>query len=169
MRWPAHRRLLFNAGMKLHVGQVGAAGEHFVAAEIHRRGGYAVTFSGNMKGIDLLASDAEHNRKISIQVKTKTTGTWHANVARDAHPRAEDPAEERFWVFVDIGPAQPEYYVAPAWWVENDIHGHHSAYLAKHGGKRAGGGNSQHHAIPVKRVGDWKGRWDLLGVLAETG
>jgi hypothetical protein len=33
--------------------QVAYAGEHFVAAEIHRRGGYAVTFSGNMKGIDL--------------------------------------------------------------------------------------------------------------------
>jgi hypothetical protein len=26
-------------GMKLNTGQVGAAGEHFVAAEIHRRGG----------------------------------------------------------------------------------------------------------------------------------
>jgi hypothetical protein len=30
--------------------QVGRAGEMFVAAEIHRRGGYAVTFAGNMPG-----------------------------------------------------------------------------------------------------------------------
>jgi hypothetical protein len=29
----------------------------FVAAEIHRRGGYAVTFTGNMPGIDIQASD----------------------------------------------------------------------------------------------------------------
>jgi len=43
---------------KLTNQQVGYAGEHFVAAEIHRRGGYAVTFSGNMHDIDLLASDA---------------------------------------------------------------------------------------------------------------
>jgi hypothetical protein len=34
--------------------QVGRAGEMFVAAEIHRRGGYAVTFAGNMHGIDIL-------------------------------------------------------------------------------------------------------------------
>lgn len=151
--------------MKLHTGQVGAAGEHYVAAEIHRRGGYAVTFSGNMKGIDLLASDADHQHMISIQVKCKTSGTWHANATRDGHPRGEDPADAKFWVFVDLGPEHPEFYVAPAWWVENDIHEHHSAYLAKHGGKRARGGDSTHHAIPAKSLHEWKGRWDVLGIL----
>lgn len=151
--------------MKLHTGQVGPAGEHYVAAEIHRRGGYAVTFSGNMKGIDLLASDAQHLRKISIQVKTKTSGSWHANVARDAHPRDADPAEEKFWIFVDLGPEHPDFYIAPAWWVENDIHQHHAAYLARHGGKRAQGGTSQHHAIMLKRLTEWKDRWDVLGIL----
>jgi hypothetical protein len=64
---------------KLNNQQVAYAGENFVAAEIHRRGGYAVTFSGNMKGIDLLASDVEHERIISIQVKTKTAGTWQTS------------------------------------------------------------------------------------------
>jgi hypothetical protein len=52
---------------KLTTQQVGSAGEHFVAAEIHRRGGYAVTFSGNMHDIDLLAGDANHDRVISIR------------------------------------------------------------------------------------------------------
>ena len=155
------------SNMKLHPGQVGAAGEHFVAAEIHVRGGYAVTFSGNMKGIDLLASDAEHQRKISIQVKCKTSGTWHANAVRDGHPRDEDRLEEKFWVFVDLGILPPQYYIAPAWWVENDIHEHHSAYLSKHGGKRAHGGDSPHHAIPVSRLIDWKDRWDVLGILPD--
>lgn len=37
--------------------QVARAGEHFVAAELHRRGAYAVTFAGNMPDIDILASD----------------------------------------------------------------------------------------------------------------
>ena len=40
---------------KLKVHQVGQAGEHFVAAELHRRGAYAVTFSGNMPNIDILS------------------------------------------------------------------------------------------------------------------
>lgn len=42
--------------VKLRANQVAGAGEHYVAAEICRRGGYAVTFSGNMPGIDVLAS-----------------------------------------------------------------------------------------------------------------
>ncbi len=151
--------------MKLHTGQVGPAGEHYVAAEIHRRGGYAVTFSGNMKGIDLLASDADHARKISIQVKTRTSGSWHANIVRDAHPREENPTEEKFWIFVDLGPEHPDFYIAPAWWVENDIHEHHAAYLKKHGGKRAVNNASQHHAIHVGRLVDYRDRWDLLGIL----
>jgi len=67
---------------KLTNQQVGSAGEHFVTAEIHRRGGYAVTFSGNMHDIDLLASDASHDRIISIQVKTKTSGTWQTTTTK---------------------------------------------------------------------------------------
>lgn len=103
--------------MKLNAGRVGAAGEHFVAAEIHRRGGYAVTFSGNMKGIDLLASDAEHRRKVSIQVKTRTSGTWHANIVRDSRRREADPFEEKFWVFVDLAAERPSYCVLrPGGW-----------------------------------------------------
>jgi hypothetical protein len=151
--------------MKLQTGQVGPAGEHYVAAEIHRRGGYAVTFSGNMKGIDLLASDVEHNRKISIQVKTRTRGSWHANIARDGHTREENALEDKFWIFVDLEPEHPEYYIAPAWWVENDIYEHHQAYLKQHGGHRAVNDRSQHHAIRTNRLTAWKDRWDVLGIL----
>ena len=43
--------------LKLASQQVGNAGQQYVAAEVHRRGGYAVTFAGNMKGIDMLASE----------------------------------------------------------------------------------------------------------------
>ena len=55
--------------------QVGRAGELYVAAQIHRRGGYAVTFARNMPGTDMLACDATKRRRISIQVKTRRTGT----------------------------------------------------------------------------------------------
>jgi hypothetical protein len=80
-----------------------------------------VTFSGNMKGIDLLASDVDHDRKISIQVKTKTAGSWHANVARDGRYRKEDPLEDKFWIFVDLDPSALSTTSRPAWWVEHDI------------------------------------------------
>ena len=80
--------------------QVARAGEMFVAAEIHRRGGYAVTFAGNMPGIDILASDAADARRISIQVKSKSTGTWHARFPKDAAPGGENLAESSFWVAI---------------------------------------------------------------------
>jgi len=59
--------------VKLNRQQVARAGEHLVAAELHRRGAYAVTFSGNMPEIDILASDLSQTRTVAIQVKTKTT------------------------------------------------------------------------------------------------
>ena len=83
--------------------QVGRAGEMFVAAEIHRRGGYAVTFAGNMPGIDIPASDLSDSRRVSIQVKTKRTGTWHARFPRDGAKCAEDPDVSSYWAFVDLG------------------------------------------------------------------
>ena len=92
--------------------QVAHAGEMFVAAEIHRRGGYAVTFAGNMPGIDILASDLADTRRISIQVKTKSSGSWHARFPEDAAECSEDPAETSFWVFADLGDEHPAYFIA---------------------------------------------------------
>ncbi|ORW32259.1 hypothetical protein AWB91_12445 [Mycobacterium paraense] len=148
---------------KLNNQQVAYAGENFVAAEIHRRGGYAVTFSGNMKGIDLLASDVEHERVISIQVKSKTAGTWQTSIKHGK--KQTEPADvTKFWVFVDLGKIDPEYYLVPTWWIENDINTNHAKYLADHGGKRAKTDASTHHAIPVKRIEKWKDDWDVLGI-----
>ncbi len=59
------------AHTKLKTQQVRDAGQYFVAAEISRRGGYAVVTPGNRQGIDILANDVEHKRFIGIQVKTK--------------------------------------------------------------------------------------------------
>jgi hypothetical protein len=145
------------SGIKLNSQQVAYAGENFVAAEIHRRGGYAVTFSGNMKGIDLIASDASHNRKIDIQVKTKTAGTWQTTTNRGK--KQTKPKEVlSFWILVDLRADGPDYYIMPTWWIENDI-------FTVHDGHRAKNDASTHHSIPLSRVKKWKDRWDVLGIL----
>lgn len=149
---------------KLTTQQVGSAGEHFVAAEIHRRGGYAVTFSGNMHDIDLLASDANHDRVISIQVKTKTSGTWQTSTTRGRRRRAPE-VETKYWVFVDLGAEHPDFYIVPKWWIENDIFKAHNLYLKEFGGHRAKNDASTHHAIPASRIAKWHDRWDELGIL----
>jgi hypothetical protein len=151
--------------LKLNNQQVRRVGEHYVAAELHRRGADAVTFSGNMPE-KILASDVWRTRTVSIQVKTKTAGTWQTSTRR-GRPRDEESGGTEFWIFVDIGKnpdVRPIYYIVPAWWIENSIYAEHEAYIARHGGKRARTPTSTHHAIPAKRLADWRDRWDLLGI-----
>ena len=59
---------------KPHPIQVGRAAEHYVVAEIHRRGGWAARFGGNMPKIDVLATNHGQTRKVTIQVKAKFGG-----------------------------------------------------------------------------------------------
>ncbi len=73
--------------------QVGRAGEHFVAAELHRRGAYVALFVGNMPDIDIQPSNTSRTRTISIQVKTRTKGSWHSDI-RKGQPMKENPADD---------------------------------------------------------------------------
>lgn len=143
--------------------QTGQAGEHFVAAEMNRRGAYAVTFAGNMPKIDILASNHDRTREVSIQVKTRRAGTWHASID-DGRKCKTTSKEKHFWVFVDIENvnAPPTYYVVPLWWIQNNIYETHDTYLKKHGGSRAKNPNSKHHGIDPKRIVQWKERWNIL-------
>ncbi|MCZ6547116.1 MAG: hypothetical protein O6837_03225 [Deltaproteobacteria bacterium] len=145
--------------------QTARAGEHFVAAELNRRGAFAVTFAGNMPKIDILASNLDRSRDVGIQVKTRRSGSWHTSIdeGRQCQP---NPDETHFWVFVDLADnnAGPIYYVVPEWWMRNDIFKAHGAYLKRHGGKRAINPRSKHHSIDIRRITKWKDRWDLLKI-----
>lgn len=153
---------------KRNLKQVARAGQHFVAAEIHRRGGYA-SFSQDTPRIEILATNTEQSRSVTIQVKTMTTHAWQVSIKRGR--KREQPTEEdtHFWIFVELKqpPAQPEFYVVPEWWIENDIHIAHEEYLAEHGGERPKTQESTHHAIPPWRVAQWRDRWDLLHLFPE--
>ncbi|MBA2255889.1 MAG: hypothetical protein H0W05_01625 [Thermoleophilaceae bacterium] len=96
------------------------------------------------------------------------TGTWHTDTRR-GQPREPERDETRFWAFVDLGtPDGSAYYLVPAWWIENEIHATHAAYLARHGGRRARNPASTHHAVQTRRIEEWRDRWDLLRVCAPS-
>ena len=156
--------VLMRPKLKLTAQQVARAGEHLVAAEIHLRGGYAAMFTGNMPGVDLLASDTARTRTVHLQVKTRTSGSWHSNTRR---ARRREPIEDEttFWVLVDLLPERPEFYVIPNWWIEDAMFKDYQAYLARHGGKRPVSPESTHIGIGTALVAEWKERWDLLGIL----
>ncbi len=149
--------------MKPTADQNTRAGEYFVLAELHRRGAYAFPFPRNKPRVDFIAWNLDLTKAVSIQVKTRGSGTWQVS-AKSGRPSRPNPNETVFWIFVDLTTKTPTYYVVPEWWIRNDIYHHHEAYLRKHGGKRKTGSTSQHHKIEVKRIAQWKNKWHLLGV-----
>jgi len=143
--------------------QTGRAGEYFVAAELCRRGAYAVTFAGNMPRIDILASNLDRSRTVSLQVKTRRAGSWQTSIDEGERCRRSQN-ETHFWVLVDLiaPPGPPQYYIVPGWWIRRNIYETHRAYLARRGGVRAINPTAKHHGIDVARIRQWKDRWDLL-------
>lgn len=122
-----------------------------------------------MPKIDLIACNQNQSRTVHIQVKTKRGGrSWHSSIiGSKPMKRPATPLDETdFWVFVDLGKldASPQYWVVLDWWIRNDIYRTHKTYVDSHGGKRARNPDSTHHAIDERRLKDWPGRWDILGI-----
>jgi hypothetical protein len=88
----------------------------------------------------------------------------HARYPRDAAQCSADPAEDSFWIFVDLSSKHPEYFAVPRWWIRNNIWEVHTAYLARDEQERGHPRESDHHGIPVNRIEQWRARWDILGI-----
>jgi hypothetical protein len=86
------------------------------------------------------------------------------HASRGTRQSAEDPAETSFWVFVDLGGEHPAYFIAPSWWVRNDIWQDHTAYLARFEQEHGHPRESTHHGTRTPRVEQWRNRWDVLGI-----
>lgn len=147
--------------------RTGRAGEYYVAAELSRFGAYAVTFTGNMPAVDVMATNIEHSRTVHIQVKTKRSRVWQCKTT-EGRPCEHIPDETSFWVFVDLEKADdpPRYWIVPDWWIRSDIYHAHSKWLSEHGSNRPRNPESTHHSISEERVAEWRDRWDLLKLWA---
>jgi hypothetical protein len=118
--------------------QKARAGAHFVVAELLRRGAGDITFDDRRRILEIVASNADGTRSVTLRVKTKTVGDWQTTVEL-GEPREPDEAEDDFWVLVDI-------------------------HLRRHGGQRPVNPRSTHCAIRPADVEAWRDRWDALGV-----
>lgn len=96
---------------------LGAAGEHYVMAELLRRGVIAAKAPEGAPNMDIVTTDLEGNKLLAIQVKTRRDFTggdkgWHMKAKHDTLF-----ADRMFYVFVDVGlmpDDQPAYYVMPS-------------------------------------------------------
>jgi hypothetical protein len=146
--------------------QTAQAGRHFVAAELERRNATDVTFFQKERQIDVRASNALRTPTVTIRVKTKTRGNWHASL-KDGAARGLATSDQDFWVLVDLGPGgqqPPKFYVMPDRWIREHIDEHHAWWLSIHGGQRPVNPASPHVAIEPAAVAQWQDRWDLLGI-----
>ena len=96
----------------------GVAGEYFVAAELSRQGYIASISLRNTRGIDILATNQDGSRSVTIQCKTsqRSQKRWVLN------EKSQDfVSSTHFYVFVLLGVAgeRPQYHVVPSREVAN--------------------------------------------------
>lgn len=118
--------------------QTGIAGEHFVAAELSKRGWIATLTAKNTPGVDVLATRLESDVFARIQVKTRTAAYKYAwRVGKQFTPA--DAVD--FVLLVDLAEDEPHYWVIPTQ-VANEL-------IAS-------------DQLRTKDVSQFEGRWDLL-------
>ena len=140
----------------------GVAGEYFVAAELSRRGYIASISLRNTRGIDILATNQDGSRSVTIQCKTsqRPQKRWVLN------EKSQDfVSSTHFYVFVLLGVAgeRPQYHVVPSREVANSLKADHKKWI-----NTPGKGGRKHVDNSVRVFADkddeYLERWDLLGL-----
>jgi hypothetical protein len=148
--------------MKIPSLLAGVAGEYFVAGELSRRGHIASISLRNTRGIDILTTNTEASRSITIQCKTSQLArkVWILN------EKSEDfVSDTHFYVFVALGQVleRPSYHVVPSRDVAMFTSKSHREWL-----QQPGRGGRQHVDNPGRNFSDtddkYLERWDLLGL-----
>jgi len=138
----------------------GVAGEYFVAAELSRRGYIASISLRNTRGIDILATNQDGSRSITIQCKTSrgSRGKWLLNEKAESFESAK-----HFYVFVSLGNPmdRPRFHIVPSKVVAERTRQGHRNWLAT-----PGRNGQKHQDTPVRQFADLKDefleKWDLL-------
>ena len=98
---------------KLEHTLVGVAGEYLVAGELSLRGYIASITLRNSRGMDILVSNSEGTKSISVQVKTNSSGAkqWMLNKkAEEIH------SKNHYYILVALGELneRPSFHIVPS-------------------------------------------------------
>lgn len=147
--------------MKKSKSSTAIAGEYFVAAELAKMGHIALITLKNTERVDILASNTDGTRSVSIQVKTRRGHArgWPLN---EKNENISSP--DLFYVFVTLRGERerPEYFIVPSKIVAKAITKSHADWLA-----RPGRGGQAHKDNPMRRFDDYKSyeeKWEILGL-----
>lgn len=165
--------------MSIDKSLLGMVAEHYVAAELGRRGVFCQMTFGNQKRTDLLAFLDDNSRVLRIEVKGKQGSSW-APVKGISLPGS-------FIVFVDFHKKEveekPDFYILSVGEWAECIEQVASAYRKKHPNKRAEVVDNvlrlldevnknknnkiyEGHSVKLSEIGRYKDRWDsIIGAL----
>lgn len=141
---------------------VGVAGEYLVAGELSLRGHIASITLRNSRGIDIIASNRDATKSVSIQVKTNSNGkpVWLLNKkAETLH------SDSHFYVFVALSKIgeRPGYYVVPSKDVASFAAKKHQEWLSC---KKRDGSERKDTSMRkfIDDAGKYLERWDLISL-----
>ena len=109
---------------KLDSTLVGVAGEYLVAGELSRRGYIASITLRNSRGIDIIASNSDGSKSVSIQVKTNSDGGKSWILSKKSEKFYSD---SHYYIFVALGKIneRPIFHIVPSKKVaEHTLRGH---------------------------------------------
>jgi hypothetical protein len=113
---------------------IGSAGEHYVMAELLRRGVIAAKAPEGVPNMDILVTSLEGENLAAVQVKTRSgigrDGGWHMR------PKHESlTSHNLFYVYVDLGNGEshPSFHIVPSAVVADAISSAHRIWLNKPG------------------------------------
>lgn len=148
--------------LKLEPTLVGVAGEYFVAAELSLRGYLASITLRNSRGIDIIASNSEASKTVSIQVKSNKSGKASWILSKKSESFVES---NHFYVFVSLKPLgkRPDYFIVHSSDVAEYISTNHSKWLA---GAKADGSTRKDSSMRVFADAEhrYKENWEVLGL-----
>jgi hypothetical protein len=139
----------------------GVAGEYFVAAELSRRDYIASITLRNTRGMDIIATNSQATRSVTIQCKTsqKSRKAWMLN------EKCEDFfSPKHFYVFVTLGSVSecPSYHIVPSRIVAKRVKTGHRSWRRKR--KLADGKDAGETSVRLFSdfADEFLERWDLL-------
>ena len=141
---------------------VGVAGEYLVAGELSLRGLIASVTLRNSRGVDIIVSNADASKSITIQVKTNKNAARRWMLSQKSESFYSD---SHFYAFVSLRPhgERPAFHIVPSEVVANQIYNSHRDWLS---GMKRNGEPRQDSSMRIfdETEGKFLEAWHLLGL-----
>ncbi len=149
---------------------VANAGEHYVVAELLKRGAVAALVPRNVPSIDVLATKGSKTVRIRVKTKSAQYDDWQWVIKKDGTIFRELELKDDFTVLVDLAEATRDlrFYVVPTARIDKWLRDDHERWLSTPGrnGRKHDPENTKRHLNTRKREKDleqyleaWNGIW----------